>query len=105
MSKKNTGKKFSLGFIVRHFWVLTVFAAITLAGAWIFQISRLADLSESISCVQQKMSELREENAALAARVGFVELPEPELIAENFNFERIKDVGYIRASEPAVFAR
>lgn len=72
-----------------------------LAGLWLLQTSLLARETERLSQAQFRLAEL--ENLRVA---GFSDLNlEVEKLAQNYNFEKIDDVYYIKANANTALAK
>lgn len=89
-------------FSLKKVLVISLFLMFLLAGLWFFQISTLAKESEKLAKAQEKLSSLKQLKITSSSPKADYEV---EQLAQALDFEKIKDVYYIKVSESTVLAK
>jgi len=86
---------------LKRFLIINFFFMFLLATLWFFQIDTLTKDAEHLSSNQKRLTELQNLKA-----VGFSNINlEIERLAQNYNFEKIGQIYYIKANKTTALAK
>jgi len=90
---------------LRIFWALSIFLTIGLIGLMIFQVQALAQSSEFVFQAQSELAELSMNNGEEGDSSSLRAMSELDELAQQWDFEKIDKVHYIRTIESTVLAK
>ena len=95
--------KFRLSLILKIFWIISFISILALLVFYIFQVNILVSEISLIQSYEKKLADLLRENETLTINSAQVNsLDNLEQLIQQFGFEKVRKIHYIKISEEIV---